>query len=58
MNKNGRPTPNGVKNYICKVRLSREDLEILDKLAEENDETRSEILRRGIMIQRNMADFL
>lgn len=58
MNKNGRPTPNGAKNYICKVRLSREDLEILDKLAEENDETRSEILRRGIMIQRNMADFL
>lgn len=59
MKRHGRPPINGnSKNYICKVRLNKDELGLLEKVSTEIGETKSEVLRRGIEIQNNMLEIL
>lgn len=49
--KKGRPFSENAKDYMLRVRLDKNELAKLDYIAEENNLSRSDVVRKGIDIQ-------
>lgn len=57
MKKRGRPLVGGGKNIKIQVRLSAEDAARIGYVREKTGKTTSEIVREGIRMQYNLAQF-
>lgn len=49
--KKGRPFSENAKDFMLRVRLDKNELAKLDYIAEENNLSRSDVVRKGIDIQ-------
>lgn len=54
--KRGRPPKDDSKIYQYRVRLSFEELDMLEELCCRTGKTKAEVLRNGILIQRNARE--
>lgn len=57
LKKRGRPKVSNPRSNRCELRLSEEDLIMLDYICEKEYLTRAEALRRGIRIQYNLKKY-
>lgn len=57
MAKRGRPITDEARKYVFTVRLTREETEMLYYLMDRKGMTISEIFRKGVLMQYNLAKF-
>lgn len=55
--KRGRPPEEKSRNRSCKIRMSEEEMTILDDISRKTGKNRSDILREGLMMQYNLSKF-
>lgn len=53
----GRPKEYNGKHYIYTIRLSAEEVKMLEEISEETGETKAEIIRDAIKNRRDLLDF-
>ena len=53
----GRPPKDDSKVYQYRVRLSPEDVYVLEQVCNRDGKTRAEVFRRGLFMQYNMTKF-
>lgn len=57
MRTRGRPKKEDIKKNVFIVRLSDEEVKMLEYTSNKTGETKSEVIRKGIFIKHNLAKY-